>query len=129
MGALDLQEYLPEGSVFIFVLLCLVAGSVDASINAPLADVERELTFTAYRLREPINRNRNYKFSYDAVSINQSALRRCLVVRWRALAGKKLDDVIVAATGAILVIVPPDMLPPESQVVVLKKRYDINAAF
>lgn len=60
--------------------------------------------------------SKNYKFSFEAVSLNQSVLRRCLIVRWKELEGKDVSDVLSANAGAVLVVVPQNLGIPTSRV-------------
>jgi hypothetical protein len=118
-----IDDYFPDlvkEVYFLALVFCFIAGTVGSTIQNPV-ESEFEISFTAYRLRQYDQNgishgSKNYKFSYEAVSLNQSALRRCLIVRWKDLKDKNLNELFSVNAGAVLVIVPPDLLPPTSKV-------------
>lgn len=105
------------------VLFCLVASSV----GNPIENVQHgqstdfEITFTAHRLQQyKLNENwvgsKNARFSYDAVSIKDTVVRRCLVVRWNDLVKKGLSEVVEGNVGAVLVLLPKGLKTPTARV-------------
>lgn len=46
---------------------------------------------------------------YQAVDINESALRKCVVIKWWDLIGVDFEDKFSAVLGAVLIILPKDV--------------------
>ncbi|KAI6179455.1 Peptidase-M28 domain-containing protein [Aphelenchoides besseyi] len=106
-----LEDYFPDFYI-LAIIFCFIAGTVGSVESS-----EFEIAFNAYRLRQyeaagVSYGSRSYKFSFEAVSLNQSGLRRCLVVRWKDLVNRDISESIMTSAGAILVVVPADLLPP-----------------
>lgn len=53
--------------------------------------------------------SKSWRVLYEAVSLNNSAARKCVLVNWRELIDKDLETTISAAIGAVLVIIPNDL--------------------
>ncbi|KAI6229004.1 Nicalin [Aphelenchoides fujianensis] len=110
------EDYFPVPDLyFLLIFFCFLAGTVGSVESS-----EFEIAFNAYRLRQyeaagVSYGSRSYKFSYEAVALNQSALRRCLVVRWKDLVDRDISETVLASAGAVLVIIPSDLLPPTSR--------------
>ncbi|KAJ1373750.1 hypothetical protein KIN20_036246 [Parelaphostrongylus tenuis] len=73
-----------------------------------------ELEFQAYRLQQyelsgNVVGSKNFRFQYEAVSLNSSALRRCIVTSWRELLSHNVDEVLANSIGAVLIIIPSDL--------------------
>ncbi|KAK6016907.1 hypothetical protein OSTOST_17605, partial [Ostertagia ostertagi] len=73
-----------------------------------------ELEFQAFRLQQyELNGNvigsKHFRVQYEAVSLNSKALRRCVVVSWRDLTGRNLDELMETTVGALLIIIPSDL--------------------
>uniref|UniRef100_A0A914M9B3 BOS complex subunit NCLN n=1 Tax=Meloidogyne incognita TaxID=6306 RepID=A0A914M9B3_MELIC len=49
------------------------------------------------------------KVMYQAVDINESALRKCVVIKWWDLIGVDFEDKFSAVLGAVLIILPKDV--------------------
>lgn len=85
-----------------------------SSLAAANNNEKTELEFRAYRLQQyelagKMYGSKSWRVLYETVSINGSALRKCLIVSWRDLIDKDLDSSLGAAIGAVLVIIPEDM--------------------
>jgi hypothetical protein len=115
-----LEDYFPDflrDGYLLLIVLCFIAGTVGSTT----VESDFELAFSAYRLRQYEQNgiaygSKNYKFSFEAVSLNQSVLRRCLIVRWKDLEGKNVADVLTSSAGAALIIVPENLAIPTSRV-------------
>ncbi|KAI6203546.1 Peptidase-M28 domain-containing protein [Aphelenchoides besseyi] len=109
-----LEDYFPDFYI-LAIIFCFIAGTVGSVESS-----EFEIAFNAYRLRQyeaagVSYGSRSYKFSFEAVSLNQSGLRRCLVVRWKDLVDRDISESTMTSAGAILVVVPANLLPPTSR--------------
>ncbi|KAH7728703.1 nicalin [Aphelenchoides avenae] len=105
----DLLDALRNICVLVWILSVLPSSL--ASANYGIERVESELT--AYRLQQydlggTAYGSRSFRVMYEAVSLNRSALRKCLVASWRDLSPSTLEDSISAAVGAVLVVIPSD---------------------
>jgi hypothetical protein len=115
-----LEDYFPD-FYLLLIVFCFIAGTVGSN---PV-ESELELAFNAYRLQQ-FDQNgisygsKNFKFSFEAVSLNQSVLRRCLIVRWKDLEGKNVAEILSASSGAALIIVPENLAIPTTRVSNLK---------
>src|SRR4051794_17532174 len=80
----------------------LISGS-NLVVAADRSSSEQQIEIRAYRLQQYEYAGKQYgskswKVLYDAVSLNGSALRKCMVVSWRDLLNKKeLEESIGAA--------------------------------
>lgn len=84
------------------------------AFGSQIASEKTELHFKAFRLQQYEFSAKQYgssswKVLYETVSLNGSALRKCLVVDWWDLVNKELESTIGAAVGAVLVIIPEDL--------------------
>uniref|UniRef100_A0A0K0CXR1 DUF4347 domain-containing protein n=1 Tax=Angiostrongylus cantonensis TaxID=6313 RepID=A0A0K0CXR1_ANGCA len=73
-----------------------------------------EIEFQAFRLQQfelsgNVIGSKNFRFQYEAVSLNSSALRRCIVTSWRELIGYNVDELLANSIGAVLIIIPSDL--------------------
>uniref|UniRef100_A0A915D332 BOS complex subunit NCLN n=1 Tax=Ditylenchus dipsaci TaxID=166011 RepID=A0A915D332_9BILA len=111
-----MQEEFFDALRHIFILLWI--GSffpcilVHASNIVP--DKSNEIEIRAFRLQQyefagkPYG-SKSWKVLYEAVSLNGSTLRKCVLVSWRDLVNKELESTIGAAVGAVVVAIPEDL--------------------
>ncbi|VDM21217.1 unnamed protein product [Wuchereria bancrofti] len=116
-----LDEFLDElrsPVVFIYVSMLLTWCMASSS---QLGD-SVELEFKAYRLQQydivgTPHGSRSWQVIYEAVSLDSTVLRRCLVVNWRDLLGRDLQALFNQAFGAVLIVLPAnlDTLTPSTK--------------
>lgn len=100
---------------FRHILILLWAWAFLPCIFSNLAALEKtEIEFRAFRLQQYENVGKMYgskswKIFYEAVSLNKSNFRKCVIVNWRDLIDKDLEKSISAAVGAILIIIPENL--------------------
>lgn len=46
---------------------------------------------------------------YEAVSLDSTILRRCIVANWHELLGRDLQSLFGQAVGVLLIIIPSDL--------------------
>lgn len=91
----------------LMLTICVVNGSQQVG-----EVVETE--FHAYRLHQyEISGNiygcKNYRVSYEAVSLGARTLRRTMVTTWRDLLTTDVDDMWALSTGAVLIFIPDNL--------------------
>uniref|UniRef100_A0A8R1HXY5 BOS complex subunit NCLN n=1 Tax=Caenorhabditis japonica TaxID=281687 RepID=A0A8R1HXY5_CAEJA len=91
----------------LMLTVCVVNGSQQAG-----EVVETE--FHAYRIHQyEISGNmygsKNYRVSYEAVSLGARAIRRTTVTTWREVLKSNVDDLWELSTGAVLIFIPDNI--------------------
>lgn len=106
----EILEALRNSFVFVYISVLLSWYVVSGT---HLGDTV-ELELKAYRLQQydvvgTPHGSRTWKVMYEAVSLEGSALRRCVLVNWRELLGRDLQSVFGQAVGAALIVIPADL--------------------
>lgn len=97
-----------------FFILAYLFAIFPCNINASqIGGQNVEFEFRAYRLQQfdlagNLYGSRSWRVLYEAVSLNSSTLRKCVVVSWRDLKGKDLEKSLEATVGAVIIIIPKD---------------------
>lgn len=74
------------------------------------ADIE----IRAYRLQQYEFNGRDYgskswRIFYEAVSLNSTKIRKCVILKWRDLINRDVASSVGAAIGALLIVIPSDL--------------------
>ena len=107
-------------NLFFFLWLCsfmpsaIFAGS--SGLGLGIGGTEKmEFEIRAFRLQQfesagKMHGSKAWKVLYEAVSLKESALRKCMVLKWRDLlaSGVDFEDKFSGAIGAVLVVIPAD---------------------
>ncbi|KAI1718858.1 peptidase family m28 domain-containing protein [Ditylenchus destructor] len=97
--------------IFVFLWIWSFFPCIYVMGSSLVTDKSTEIEIRAFRLQQyeyagkQIG-SKNWRVTYEAVSLNGSALRKCMIVSWRDLIHRELETTIGAAVGAILVIIP-----------------------
>jgi hypothetical protein len=103
----DLLDTLRSICVLVWILSFLPSSIVSAASG--IDRIESELK--AFRLQQydiggASYGSRSFRIAYEAVSLNRSSLRKCLVASWRELCNVSLEDTIQSSVGGIVVVIP-----------------------
>ncbi|KAF7634909.1 Peptidase_M28 domain-containing protein [Meloidogyne graminicola] len=87
----------------------LNSGTI-TTINLNKMEIEiRAFRLQQYETSGKFFGSKSWKVIYQAVDLNESALRKCVVIKWWDLINIDFEDKFSAVLGAVLVILPKDL--------------------
>lgn len=102
-----LRNFVVFAYIFALIPWSLVSAATEQQVAA-------EVEFRAFRLRHydfsgTQYGSRNSKVSWDAVSLGTDTVRKAVVVNWKKLVGKDVEELLKAPMGAVMVVIPSDV--------------------
>uniref|UniRef100_A0A915NUD3 BOS complex subunit NCLN n=2 Tax=Meloidogyne TaxID=189290 RepID=A0A915NUD3_9BILA len=92
------------------IFAAISGGGTSTNFGNNKMDIEiRAYRLQQYEISGKVFGSKSWKVMYQAVDINESALRKCVVIKWWDLIGVDFEDKFSAVLGAVLIILPKDV--------------------
>ncbi|KAL7074075.1 hypothetical protein ACQ4LE_006710 [Meloidogyne hapla] len=93
-------------------IFAVISGGGGTTTN--FGNNKMEIEIRAFRLQQyetsgKVFGSKSWKVMYQAVDLNESALRKCVVIKWWDLIGIDFEEKFSAVLGAVLIILPKDV--------------------